>query len=193
MLKTLSIPRRHAGLDRNNTMPEPIDNAYFNWLRAKVLAHDTPPYMYLDVLRILYRTEFVWLLIGDKNREDDGLELRTHFLNAVGANPTAHWLESPCSVLEVLIAFAERASFDTDMPVKDWFWIFLANLGLDGYTGAIGPSDEVVIGRILETFIFRMYDHSGYGGLFPLREPRENQKDLEIWIQFNRYLDDQGL
>lgn len=174
-------------------MPEPIDHAYFNWLRAKVLTHDTPSYLYLDLLKILYRTEFVWLLIGDKNREDDGLELRIHFLNAAGVHPDQQWFESPCSVLEVLIAFAERASFDTDMPVKDWFWIFMTNLGLDGYSGPVNSSDEAVINDVLERFIFRTYDHSGYGGLFPLREPRENQRDLEIWIQFNRYLDDQGL
>jgi hypothetical protein len=174
-------------------MAEPIDNAYFNWLRAKVLAHDTPPYLYLDLLKILYRTEFVWFLIGDKNRIDDGLELRIHFLNAAGVNQDAYWFESPCSVLEVLIAFAERASFDTDMPVKDWFWIFMTNLNLDGYSGVLTPSDEDTINQILETLILRTYDHSGYGGLFPLREPRENQRNLEIWIQFNRYLDDQGL
>lgn len=174
-------------------MPEPIDGAYFNWLRARVLAYDAPPYMYLDLLKILYRTEFVWLLIGDKNREDDGLELRIHFLNETGLDNDPYWFENPCSVLEVFIAFAVRASFDTDMPVSEWFWIFIANLGMDSYQGRVSRADEAMINRILETFIFRMYDHSGYGGLFPLREPIENQKELEIWIQFNRFLDDQGL
>ncbi len=174
-------------------MAEPIDGAYFNWLRAKVLDYNAPAYLYLNMLRILYRTEFVWILIGDRNRIDDGLELRSYFLNETGYVNDPYWYESPCSVLEVLIAFASRASFDTDMPVKDWFWIFMTNLGLDGYQGQLSRSDEQRIDDILETFVLRMYDHSGYGGLFPLREPYENQRELEIWIQFNRFLDDQGL
>lgn len=173
-------------------MNEPIDGVYFNWLRAKVIDPESPPYLYLDLLRILYRTEFAWTLIGDKNREDDGLELRIDFLRETNSPNENHWFRSPCSVLEVLIALSNRAEFDTDMPAKDWFWIFITNLGLSDFK-TISKSEERTVNRILEIFIFRMYDYSGYGGLFPLREPLENQKELEIWYQFNRYLDDQGL
>lgn len=173
-------------------MPEPIEGAYFNWLRAKVLDHEAPSYLYLELLKVLYRTEFVWLLIGDKNREDDGLELRVRFLQSTGLDNDPYWFESPCSVLEVFIAFSHRASFETDMPEKDWFWIFITNLGLERYNGRLSKADEVLIGRILETFMYRLYDHSGYGGLFPLHEPTEDQTRLEIWYQFNRFIDEKG-
>lgn len=174
-------------------MPEPIEGAYFNWLRAKVLDYNTPTYMYLELLKILYRTEFIWLLIGDENRADDGLELRTMFLNETGLDNDPYWFRSACSVLEMLIAFAKRAAFETDMTDKEWFWIFITNLGLDRYKTVTTPNEKRTIERTLETLMLRLYDHSGYGGLFPLREPMEDQTKLEIWFQFNRYLDDQGL
>lgn len=173
-------------------MPEPIDGLYFNWLRAKVVDFETPSYLYLDLLKILYQTEFVWILIGDKNREDDGLELRDDFLRESGVDYDPHWYETPCSILEVLLSLAKRACFVTDMPVNDWFWKFITNLNLDGYK-TISKSDKVLINRILETWLFRVYDYSGYGGLFPMREPAEDQTQLETWYQFNRYIDDQGL
>ena len=174
-------------------MPEPIDGAYFNWLRAKVLDFTTPTYLYLELLKILYRTEFVWILIGDKNRADDGLELRTTFLHETGADYDSYWAQNPCSVLEVFIAFSKRAAFETDMAERDWFWIFITNLGLDRYQTVTSKSEERTIERTLETFIFRMYDHSGYGGMFPLHNATEDQRQLEIWFQFNRYIEDQGL
>jgi hypothetical protein len=173
-------------------MPEPIDGLYFNWLRAKVVDHRWPTHMYLDLLKILYGTEFVWTLIGDKNREDDGLELRLDFLRESRVESEPYWFESPCSVLEVLLALAKRAEFVTEMPVKDWFWVFLTNLRLDGCR-TVSRSEKLLVDRALETWMFRIYDPSGYGGLFPMREPKEDQTQLELWYQFNRYIDDQGL
>lgn len=173
-------------------MPEPIDGLYFNWLRAKVLDYEAPTYLYLDLLRVLFQTEFVWILVGDKNREEDGLELRGRFLNECGVANDPQWFASPCSILEVLVAFATRAEFVTEMPVKEWFWQFMINLKLDGYQ-TISRVEKVLIDRILETWMFRLYDHSGDGGLFPLQEPHEDQKQIELWYQFNRFIDDRGL
>lgn len=174
-------------------MPEPIEGAYFNWLRAKVVEYETPTYWYIDLLKILYRTEFICLLAGDENRKADGFELRTDFLRETRSEKDQHWLNSPCSVLEVFIAFSYRASFETDTPAKDWFWVFITNLGLDRYQTQISTPDVRTVERVLETFMYRLYDYSGYGGMFPLQEPKEDQTKLEIWFQFNRYLDDQHL
>lgn len=174
-------------------MPEPIDGLYFNWLRAKVLDYDAPGYLYLNLLKILYGTEFVFILDGDDNRREDGLELRLSFLRESRVANEQHWFESPCSILEVLIALAYRAEFVNEMPARDWFWRFIQNLRLDGYTSSISRVDRVLIDRILETWLFRIYDYSGDGGLFPLQRPTEDQRKIELWYQLNRYLDDQGL
>jgi hypothetical protein len=34
----------------------------------------------------------------------------------------------------------------------------------------------------------RLYTTSGYGGLFPLEEPKEDQRKVEIWYQMMAYL-----
>ncbi len=59
-------------------MSGPIQEEYFNWLCAKVI--DPHISNYFDLLGLLYRTEFVWIVPKDRNRLEDGLELRDYFL-----------------------------------------------------------------------------------------------------------------
>lgn len=171
-------------------MREPIESEYFNWLCAKVVETRTP--IYGDLLRILYETEFTWIVPGDKNRAEDGVELRVDFLRASDWAMDASWLNQPCSVFEAIFAFANRASFQTDTPAKDWFWEFITNLDLGEYR-QVSAIDQVRIEDILQTFIWRTYDESGYGGMFPLRWPKRDQRKEELWYQFCDYLDDRGL
>lgn len=172
-------------------MQEPIEEAYFNWLCAKVVDARDPNYR--DLMRILHTTEFAWIVHGDHNRAQEGMELRENFLReAFLRNDDPGWYEAPCSVLEMLIAFADRASFQTDTPLREWFWHFLRNLRFDEYRRVSG-SDRREIGEILETFIFRIYDPNGEGGMFPLRSTDNDQRKVEIWYQFCEYLDEQGL
>lgn len=171
-------------------MDEPIEVLYFNWLCAKVLIQGNKNYY--DLMQILYSTEFVWIVPGDENREEDGLELRQDFLRETQLDYDPGWFSEPCSVLEVLIAFAHRASFQTDLPEYDWFWHFLTNLKLNEYR-RISKRDIPEIEEILYVFIWRTYDAYGDGGLFPLRTPKEDQRKVELWYQFFEYLEDQGL
>lgn len=170
-------------------MNEPIEEAYFNWLCAKV----TSPYMtnHVDLLQILHRTEFVWFIPGDRNRKEDGLELREYFLNETGYEKDNSWFNELCSLLEVLIAFAQRAAFQIDFSVSKWFWKFMENLNLNEFR-QVSNRDLQVIDEILHAFIWRMYDSNGYGGLFPLDEPDEDQRQVEIWYQFCAWVDEKG-
>lgn len=171
-------------------MTEPIEAEYFNWLCAKVIL----PYTnnYYDLMRILYNTEFVWVVAGDRNRKEDGLELRQYFLNETSSDKNPDWFNDLCSVLEVLIAFAQRASFQTDTPVYDWFWIFMENLNLNEYR-RVSKLDETKIEEILYNFIWRIYSENGYGGLFPLDMTEEDQRQVEIWYQFCAWVDEKAL
>lgn len=171
-------------------MSEPIEHSYFGWLRSKILSPHSRNYDTL--VEILYRTEFVWVISGDKNREEDGLELRQLFLNETGFEKDDHWFSEPCSLLEFFIAFANRASFQTDSPVSDWFRIFMANLSLDEYR-QVSESDEPIIEEILYNFVWRIYEPSGYGGLFPLDNPEQDQVKLECWYQFCAWVDEKEL
>lgn len=171
-------------------MSEPIEEEYFNWLCAKVL--DPHINNYYDLMRILHSTEFVWSSLGDKNRKEDGLELRDYFLNESGWEKEPLWFNEPCSVLEVLIAFAQRVSFQTDIPVRDWFHIFLNNLRLDEYR-QVSRDDIPIIEEILHVFIWRTYDSHGYGSLFPLDNPVDDQRDVEVWYQFCAWADEKEI
>lgn len=171
-------------------MEEPIEESYFNWLCAKVISVHVP--IYWELMRILYSTEFVWVVPMDENRMEDGLELREDFLRITRLENDSEWFNDPCSVFEVFVAFATRADFQTDLSAKDWFWIFMTNLNLDEYR-QVSREDVHVINDILETFIWRTYDYSGHGGIFPMRWPKHDQRKIELWYQFFEYLDDQGL
>lgn len=171
-------------------MDEPIEERYFNWLCAKVL--EPRVRIYYDLMRILYTTEFIELVPEDQNRAEDGVELRTYFLRETRAQNESEWFYSPCSILEMLIAFSNRASFQMDQPAKDWFWHFMNNLRLDDYR-QVSINDEIVIRDILHTFVWRTYREDGDGGLFPISSTRHDQRKVEIWYQFCEYLEDKGL
>lgn len=171
-------------------MGEPIENEYFNWLCAKVLK--TNGNMHVDLLVILHRTPFAWFVPGDRNRAEDGVELKIDFLRETGFPKDETWFHEPCSVLEMLIAFANRAEFQTDISERDWFWVFMTNLNLEQFR-RVTNADKLVIEDILNTLIWRTYDTSGHGGMFPMRWPKRDQREVEIWYQFCEWLEDQGL
>lgn len=166
-------------------MREPIENEYFNWLCAKVLQKNQRSYH--ELLGILYRTEFVWLVPMDENRAEDGKELRVDFSREAHIELDPIFKSQPCSLFEMFLAFAKRASFQTDSPVREWFWSFMENLHLDQFRHVTG-SDNIMIEEILDTFIWRTYDSHGWGGLFPLSKTDRDQRTIEIWWQFCEYV-----
>ena len=170
-------------------MEEPIDNLYFDWLCANVRLDKTA--IYLELFRIMHSHPFVIVVSQDENRVEDARELREHFLIENGVEDP-EWLQEDCSVLEVLIAFSERAAFQIDLSSQEWFWQFITNLKLEDFRRA-SHSDRRIIHDILDRFIMRDYEPNGDGGLFPLRRPRRDQRKVEIWYQFCDYVEDSGL
>ena len=171
-------------------MDEPIEDAYFNWLHSKVDSTDvpTPSLTHYTLLRVLHSIEFVWTVVGDDNRAEDGLDVRREFLRNVDL-PEEQWTHMPCSVLELLIAFSRKAAFQTDISDREWFWIFLDNLNLAEMTDARNNVAERVYDRI-EKFIWRLYRPNGRGGLFPLEHTERDQRKVELWYQFCEYVDE---
>lgn len=169
-------------------MGGPLEAEYFNWLCAKVT--DGP--MDRNLMVILYQTEFIWIVAADSHRAMDGLELRQEFLYETNNESDKSWEALPCSLLEFLIAFAQRAQFQTDIPVKDWFWILMTNLNLDEFR------HQTIINRnqvddIIQTFLFRTYDPRGFGGMFPLPDTKKDQREIELWYQWCEWVEYQQL
>lgn len=171
-------------------MNDSLDDLYFDWLRVKVLA--PRDHNYEDLLMLLFKTEFTWVILNDRNRAADGIELRFDFLRETNYPREEAWVGEPCSILEMLIGFAQRAAFQTDWPVRDWFWRMIENLRLSDYR-QLSPGDELTIQRLLDTFLWRTYDRNGNGGLFPMRHPKDDQRKVEIWYQFCEYVQAESL
>lgn len=171
-------------------MSEPLEETYFNWLYSKVVRVDgipTPSNNYYHLLKTLHHTEFVWLLSGDDNRAADGIDLRHEFAVQSRVEPDESWYSSPCSVLEMFIAFSRRAAFETEPSSREWVWTILQNLELDELTDAtIGAT--IAAEEALDRLIWRTYAHDGYGGMFPLNEPHHDQRKIEIYSQFCEWL-----
>ena len=94
-------------------------------------------------------------------------------------------------MLEMLIGLSRRLSFETDREPREWFWHLLQVLHLDQYDDSRRIPEEEV-DAILERVIWRTYGHNGDGGLFPLQNPSQDQRNVEIWYQLNEYLLEQA-
>lgn len=178
-------------------MDEPIEELYFNWLYSKVASVDvpTPSLTYWTLFRDLHSVEFVWLVSGDDNRAEDGLELRREFVRQAELDQEPAWLNIGCSVLEMLIAFARRAEFQTDIETRAWFWTMVDNLKLADLNDASAREFNIseIVHDVLDQFLWRTYRDDGEGGLFPLQNPSHDQREVEVWYQFCEYLVDQNI
>lgn len=172
-------------------MDESLEQLYFNWLYAKIHLTDIPYDVYSSLLHILHKTEFIWLLTGDDNRAEDGIDLRKEFIRESRLEVDETWFDDGCSVLEMMVAFSRRAQFDTEISSSQWFWQFISNLGLsDCHNDSV---DAEFVAEILYIFVWRTYDYDGTGGMFPLKDPSNDQRKVEIWYQFCEYLVDNDI
>jgi hypothetical protein len=172
---------------------EPLEETYFKWLAVQVVNTRlrNPRTTYWEVLKQLHSTPFLWKIRNDDNRVEDGKELRTQFLESIGADG----LDEPeCSFLEMLIALAGRLSFQTSgVSPAEWFWILLGNVGLQicDWDYESGRMHDFVA-QVLQVINNRTYDQNGRGGLFPLHDSDVDQTTVEIWYQMNYYLLERG-
>lgn len=173
----------------------PLDDLYFEWLHAKIHVPGRPYNNHFTLLNILHATEFVWIILGDDNRLEDGLDLRKEFLLSHGAADDSALVADGCSVLEVLVAFAIRASTQSTYSEQTWFWTFLQNLGLkDSHSD--DRVDAAAVTEILEQFIWRTYTPLGKGSLFPVSNSHQNVSDMrfaELWTQMGVYMTENDL
>jgi hypothetical protein len=171
-------------------MRKPLDELYISWLYGQIAnprVHNSSR-SYWKLIRQVYTKEFVWFVPNDDNRVEDGRALRDEFLDDEGLDEVdEEWLELGCSVLEMLIALARRLAFEADGEPRLWFWHLLKNLGLDACNDR-SNYDQNGVDDVLESVIWRTYDPTGRGGLFPLECPYKDQRRTEIWDQMSSYL-----
>lgn len=173
-------------------MSPPVDDRYFEWLYGQfgAVRNRNPARSYWKMSKILYTTEFVWLIPNDDNRIEDGILLRQEFVSERGSDGvTNEWLTLGCSVLEMLVALARRAGYQTGEDEAEWMGRFFHNLRIDQYRdNKFNAAAEDYVRGALETFIYRGYREDGEGGLFPLKNSSLDQTKVELWYQLNAYI-----
>lgn len=173
------------------TQQDELTSIYFTWMCDLV----DPKRAYRKLLRVLFDTEFTYILPMDGNRYEDGIDLRYRFAYDQGVDiqlVASELDDKPCSVLEMAIALAirleEHIMSDPDIGdrTEEWFWDMMSNLGLKDMTDA--RFDECKVTDILRRFLDRDYKANGKGGLFVIKNPKRDLRDMEIWYQANWYL-----
>lgn len=167
----------------------PLDERYLGWLYSLVEpSRQRYSADYWKLCQHLYNTEFGWFIHNDDNRMEDGRELRLEFFHVTGGEDEI-WQMMDASILEVLIALARRIGFEQDQAPGPWFWFMITNLGLIHYEDSRWThSTRRRVDAVTEMLINRTYRPNGQGGLFPLRHPNEDQREVEIWYQMSAYL-----
>ena len=135
-----------------------------------------------DIISLMFKTEFVWTVPNDDNRLGDGMDLRNEW--GRGRNL------GPCSFLEVLIGLARRMAFITGENAEDCAWHLMENLGLNRMTDPLSRRQINKARDILDIVIWRTYHPDGSGGFFPLREPHDDQRKVELWYQMSAYIEE---
>lgn len=175
-------------------MDEPLDESYLKWLYSQVASvrNRNPARTYWSLIRQLFTTEFTWSVPNDDNRVEDGRDLRLEFIEQFNIVPDREWMAMGCSMLEMLIGLSRRLAFESEGEVSGWFWHLMDNLDLRHFNDRVYSgrerdiSDHVSV--VLDQVIRRKYEFSGRGGLFPLKNPNEDQRDVELWYQMAHYL-----
>lgn len=167
---------------------------YFLWLCALVNADME---RYSELLWHLMDADFYYILELDESRSVEGLALRETFYNR---DKTCDWVmfwDKPCSVLEALIALAQRMNdalmdeIEADRT-RVWFWMMVKNLGLkqfDNEKFAENPMNCLCkIDGIVANWLNRTFELDGFGSVFPLDEPTRDQRRLSLVYQMYDYI-----
>lgn len=157
---------------------------YVGWLIDRVDASD-----YDQLAIALFNIDYYWDIPMDQNRADDGIYLRQVYADEMGKPIDAVLDPLVSTVLEMLVAFAERTNFITSerYSTSHWFKMFISNLDIDWYDYAYvdvnGIDNDDIIKKV-NHFMHHKYNYDGSnGGLFVVNDPPHDLRDTELWYQ----------
>lgn len=170
-----------------------IINDYFEWLCSLICGYrNSKQITYDKLLMRLHSTEFTYLLPMDKDRAQNGINLRGRFAWEHGMNSVPECLAGPCSIFEMMVALSvfceENIMDDPNIGNRtgQWFWSMVVSLGLGAMTDR--RFDKQYVDDVLTRFLNREYEPNGKGGLFRINDCDCDVRELDIWHQFCRYL-----
>lgn len=157
-----------------------IIDDYFKWLYEKTHLSVS----YFSSIEKMFDYEFVSYIEHDDVRMADAAGLRKEYAEYKGLSQDVvdYILDSkPISVLEVLIALSERmsAEISADGDGFTYFIDIVDNMGIL----AAEPNE---VPEICQEFVERLYPYCGMA--FRLNNPKEDQRDIDLWYQMQAYL-----
>lgn len=169
---------------------------YLNWIYTRVIVDEIYKGLsYEQLFNCLYSMQFRPINPMDENREQDGIDLRYRFADAMGIpyGQIACTIDSrPCSVLEMMAALAFRCEDQimTDDAYGDraswWFFKMLDSLGLIDMDDQNFNRNKVVF--VVDRLNNLDYSSDGKGGLFYIPNSPVNMPKTDIWYQLMAYL-----
>lgn len=156
---------------------------YQKWLTKKIFPKRCS---YKKLLEHLDSVKFIYQLVGDRDRNEGGKNLRYHYAYYAGVYESDVRL-GDASVLEVLIGISEHilTNMTEEYDMHDCFMMLLNNLGLTKFDDRNYISDDV--DDILDVWLLRKYDRHGNGSLFPLKINKDC-RNMTIWSQMNQWM-----
>lgn len=186
--------RNNMRIESARLTAEDIAGEYFKWIVDVVGANQIDKSYWL-LMKDLHAKIFYWSVPNDDNRVYDAKQIRDYFCFKNDVRYEEQFWPSSVSMLELILGLADRcenimADQPDSIPLKDWFWVLLRNIGLDKFTDEEyyelnGPwKIEVILNKIID----RTYHRDGTGGLFPLKNHKKDQRKVELWYQMGAYL-----
>lgn len=174
-----------------------VIDKYYRWLCSRICDRNHPYSSYSELLNVLFEVPFTYTIEMDRNRDFDGRELRYLFADSnyiPSLEITVSFSDKPCSILEMMVALSIRCEdqimYDPDIGNRtgDWFWDMIENMGLIYQTNK--TFEPNVVFKHIDRFLQRRYKANGDGGLFKLKNPKEDMRKVEIWYQLMWYLEE---
>lgn len=171
-----------------------VKEDYFNWLYDIVCSSRVNySVSYEKMFHYMHQKEFIFIIENDINRAKDGTNLRYRYATLRNDENIFEILNNePCSILEMMVAIAIRCEENimTNIEYGDrttqWFWNMMSNIGISFMTD--DRYDEIFLENKLNILLKRQYRPDGKGGLFYIRNCKDDLRNVEIWTQLCWYL-----
>ncbi|HSQ89899.1 hypothetical protein [Romboutsia sp.] len=145
------------------------------------------------LLEKLHNINYTYFVDFDRNRLNDGLNMRRYFSEDTGYDDILYW-NSKCSVLEMLVGLAVQMQNMTEdnsdrFKACNWFWEMVNNLELSSMTN--NKYDETYVEHVIDIFMNRKYKRNGMKyNVFIINNTYDDLTKVELWYQMCWYIDD---
>jgi hypothetical protein len=128
-------------------------------------------------------------LQDDRNRAVDGHTVRNEYIEEFGEDILEE-LPMASTVLEVLVAMADKADWTIRSSPYTWFITFLENLGLDVFDDYKWSADaEAFTVATVHKWLDRRFSPNGNGS--PFRSSKHDLTKVSMWDAMQWYLADE--